>query len=62
MDEYLARKGILINRDRMQNLMHRICLHAIYQKPRITCPLSHRSVQRLVNLKQVSRADQVCVI
>ena len=34
----LAGKGIPISRDRVQNLMHRMGLRAIYQKPRTTVP------------------------
>ncbi|MGC6481979.1 MAG: IS3 family transposase [Synechococcus sp.] len=36
MVEYLAREGIPISRDRVRNLMLRIGLRAIYQKPRTT--------------------------
>jgi putative transposase len=35
---YLARDGIPISRDRVRNLMRRMGLHAIYQKPRTTVP------------------------
>jgi hypothetical protein len=35
---YLARDGILINRARVQNLMRRMGVRAIYQKPRTTVP------------------------
>lgn len=38
MVDYLAREGIPISRDRVQNLMRRIGLRAIYQKPRTTVP------------------------
>ena len=36
MVEYLAREGIPISRDRVRNLMRRMGLRAIYQKPRTT--------------------------
>ncbi|WP_255376823.1 IS3 family transposase [Cyanobium sp. NIES-981] len=35
---YLARDGIPISRDRVRNLMRRMRLRAIYQKPRTTVP------------------------
>ena len=35
---YLARDGIPISRDRVCNLMRRMGLRAIYQKPRTTVP------------------------
>jgi putative transposase len=35
---YLARDGIPISRDRVRNLMRRMGLRAIYQKPRTTVP------------------------
>ena len=38
MVEYLAREGISISRDRVRNLMRRMGLRAIYQKPRTTVP------------------------
>ena len=38
MVEYLAREGIPISRDRVRNLMRRMGLRAIYQKPRTTVP------------------------
>ena len=36
MVDYLAREGIPISRDRARNLMRRMGLRAIYQKPRTT--------------------------
>ena len=38
MVQYLARDGIPISRDRVRNLMRRMGLRAIYQKPRTTVP------------------------
>jgi len=38
MVDYLARGGIPISRDRVRNLMRRMGLRAIYQKPRTTLP------------------------
>ena len=37
---YLARDWIPISRDRVRNLMRRMGLRAIYQKPRTQCPAS----------------------
>jgi putative transposase len=36
MVDYLAREGIPISRDRVRNLLRRMGLRAIYQKPRTT--------------------------
>ncbi len=58
--DYLAREGIPISRDRVQNLMRRMGLRAIYQKPRTT--VHGKPSERfpcLVDLKQVTRVDQV---
>jgi len=38
MVDYLVREEIPISRDRVRNLMRRIGLRAIYQKPRTTVP------------------------
>lgn len=38
MVNYLARKGIVISRDRARNLIRRIGLRAIYRKPRTIIP------------------------
>ena len=60
MVEYLAREGIPISRDRVRNLMRRMGLRAIYQKPRTT--VTGDSSERfpcLVDLKQVTAADQI---
>ena len=45
MVDYLARDGIPISRDRVRNLMKRMGLRAIYQKPRTTLP-GHPFVSR----------------
>jgi putative transposase len=60
MVNYLAREGIPISRDRIRNLMQRMGLRAIYQKPRTTVPgdLSER-FPCLVDLKQITAVDQV---
>jgi len=57
---YLARDGILISRDRVRNLMGRMGLRGIYQKPRTTIP-GHPSDRFpcLVDLKLVTSVDQV---
>jgi putative transposase len=60
MVEYLAREGIPISRDRVRNLMRRMGLRAIYQKPRTTVPGEpSERFPCLVDLKQVSAADQI---
>jgi putative transposase len=60
MVDYLAREGIPISRDRVRNLMRRMGLRAIYQKPRTTVPGSpSERFPCLVDLKQVTRVDQV---
>ena len=60
MVDYLARDGIPISRDRVRNLMQRMGLRAIYQKPRTTV-LGHPSVRFtcLVDLSMVTAVDQV---
>ncbi|WP_231598224.1 IS3 family transposase [Synechococcus sp. CBW1002] len=57
---YLARDGIPISRDRVRNLMRRMGLRAIYQKPRTTIP-GHPSERFpcLVDLSLVTAVDQV---
>ena len=60
MVEYLAREGIPISRDRVRNLMRRMGLRAIYQKPRTTAPGEpSERFPCLVDLKQVRAADQI---
>jgi putative transposase len=60
MVAYLAREGIPISRDRVRNLMRRMGLRAIYQKPRTTVPGEpSERFPCLVDLKQVRAADQV---
>mgnify|MGYP002654435603 CR=1 FL=1 len=57
---YLAREGIPISRDRVRNLMRRMGLRAIYQKPRTTIP--GRPSERfpcLVELDNITSIDQV---
>ena len=60
MVDYLARDGIPISRDRVRNLMRRMGLRAIYQKPRTTVP-GDPSVRFpcLVDPRQVTAVDQV---
>lgn len=60
MVDYLDRKGIPISRDRVRNLMRRMGLQAVYQKPRTT--VSGDPSERflcLVDLNQVRAADQI---
>ena len=60
MVEYLVREGIPISRDRVRNLMRRMGLRAIYQKPRTTVPGDpSERFPCLVDLKQVRVADQI---
>jgi putative transposase len=60
MVNYLAREGIPISRDRIRNLMQRMGLRAIYQKPRTTTPGSpSERFQCLVDLKQITAVDQL---
>jgi len=58
MVDYMARDGIPISRDRVRNLMQRMGLRAIYQKPRTTVP-GHPSVRFtcLVDLSMVTAVD-----
>jgi putative transposase len=60
MVAYLAREGIPINRDRRRNLMQRMGLRAIYQKPRTTVPGDpSERVPCLVDLKEATAVVQV---
>ena len=60
MVEYLARECIPISRDRVRNLMRRMGLRAIYQKPRTTVPGEpSERFPCLVDFKQVRAADQI---
>jgi putative transposase len=60
MVAYLARGGISISRDRVRNLMRRIGLRAIYQKPRTTVPGDpSERFPCLVDLSSVKAVDQV---
>ena len=56
---YLAREGIPISRDRVRNLMRRMGLRAIYQKPRTTIP-GEPSIRYpcLVDLNGITEPDQ----
>ncbi len=57
---YLARDGIPISRDRVQNLMRRMGLRAIYQKPRTTVP-GDPSERFLSRVNQVEGLNQIVV-
>jgi putative transposase len=60
MVQYLAKDGIPISRDRARNLMQRMGLRAIYQKPRTTVPGEpSERFPCLVHLQQVTAPDQV---
>jgi putative transposase len=60
MVDYLAREGIPISRDRVRNLMRRMGLRAIYQKPRTTVPGDpSERFPCLVDLRLVTAVDQV---
>jgi putative transposase len=60
MVHYLANEGIQIGRDRVRNLMRRMGLRAIYQKPRTTVPgQPSERFPCLVDLKQITAVDQV---
>jgi putative transposase len=60
MVDYLARDGIPISRDRVRNLMRRMGLRAIYQKPRTTVPGEPaEKFPCLVDLRGVTTVDQV---
>ncbi len=59
MVAYLAREGIPISRDRVRNLMRRMGLRAIYQKPRTTVPGDpSERFPCLVDLREISAVDQ----
>ena len=60
MVHYLGEEGIPISRDRVRNLMRRMGLRAIYQKPRTT--VHGQPSERfpcLVDPKQITAVDQV---
>jgi len=58
--DYLAREGIPVSRDRVRNLMRRMGLRAIYQKPRTTVPGEpSERYPCLVDLRLVTAVDQV---
>ena len=58
--KYLAREGIPISRDRVRNLMRRVGLKAINQKPSTTVPgESSKRFPCLVDLRQVRAAEQI---
>jgi putative transposase len=60
MVDYLAREGIPISRDRVRNLMRRMGLRAIYQKPRTTVQGDpSERFPCLVDLRLVTTVDQV---
>jgi putative transposase len=60
MVTYLAGEGIPISRDRVRNLMHRMGLRAVYQKPRTTVPGNpSERVPCLVDLREITAVDQV---
>ena len=60
MVDYLARDKIPISRDRVRNLMRRMGLRAIYQKPRTTMPGEpSERFPCLVDIKKVKAVDQV---
>ncbi|WP_457768010.1 IS3 family transposase [Cyanobium sp. ULC084] len=60
MVHYLARDGIPISRDRVRNLMRRMGLRAIYQKPRTTVPgVPSERFPCLVDLQLLSAPDQI---
>ena len=57
---YLARDGIPISRVRVRNLMRRMGLRAIYQKPRTTVPGDPaKRFPCLVDLNQITAVDQI---
>ena len=60
MVDYLANESIPISRDRVRNLMRRMGLRAIHQKPRTTVPGdSAKRFPCLVDLNQITSIDQV---
>ena len=60
MVDYLAREGIPISRDRVPNLMRRMGLRSIYQKPHTTVPGEpSERFPCLVDVRAVTAPDQV---
>ena len=60
MVDYLAREGIPSSRDRVRNLMRRMGLRAVYQKPRTTVPGDpSERFPCLVDLRLITAVDQV---
>jgi putative transposase len=60
MVDYLAKEGIPISRERVQNLMRRMALRALYQTPRTTVPGDpSERFPCLVDLRLVTAVDQV---
>jgi len=60
MVAYLGREGIPISRERARNLMRRMGLRAIYQKPRTTVPGDPaKRFPCLVDLKAITTVDHV---
>jgi putative transposase len=60
MVDYLANESIPISRDRVRNLMRRMGLRAIYQKPRTTVPGDPaKRFPCLLDLIQITSIDQV---
>jgi putative transposase len=60
MVNYLARDGIPISRDRVRNLIRRMGLRAIYQKPRTTAPGDPAvGFSYLLDRNQITTLDQV---
>jgi putative transposase len=60
MIAYLANESIPISCDRVRNLMRRMGLRAIYQKPRTTVPGdSAKRFPCLVDFNQITSIDQV---
>ena len=58
--DYLAREGIPISRDQVRNLMRRMGLRAIYQKPRTTGPGDpSERFPCLVDVSTITAMDQV---
>jgi len=57
---YLAREGIPISRDQVRNLVRRLGLRTIYQKPMTTTPGSpSEGFPCLVDLEKITSIDQV---
>jgi putative transposase len=60
MVHYLAAEGIPISRDRVRNLMRRMGLRAIYQRPRTTVPgQPSERYPCLVDRQNITAVDQV---